>query len=128
MTTYDIDAALEHFRARTAYTTGVHELEVLIDSDTDPASYQIVDVRQAKDFAAGHIPGAVNLPRARWSQPRTLRKDALIYVYCYNQTCHLAAEAALVLLEHGYRVVEVEGGWDAWVASSAAIEVPARSA
>lgn len=128
MTQYNFDKALEHFRARTAFTTGAHELEVLINSDTDPASYQVVDVRYPRDFAAGHVPGAINLPRGKWQDTRELRRDATLYVYCYNQTCHLAAEAAVALVEQGFRVVEVEGGWDTWVKYGSGIEVSARSA
>lgn len=128
MSNYDIQAALEHFRAKMAFTTGAHELEVLVNGDTDPDTYQVVDVRYARDFAAGHVPGAVNLPKGKWVNPRGLRRDATLYVYCYNQTCHLAADAAVALLEQGYRVVEVEGGWDTWVRNGSGIEVAAKSA
>ena len=128
MIRYDIDRALDHFRARTTFTTGAHELDVLVASDTDPETYQVVDVRLPRDYASGHVPGAINLPRGKWQQPRSLRKDATVYVYCYNQTCHLAAEAAVALLEQGYRVIEVEGGWDTWVRNGSGIEVSARSA
>ena len=43
-----------------------------------------------------------------------MRKDATHYLYCYTQTCHLAAEAALELTRQGYKVIEVEGGFDGW--------------
>jgi len=108
---YDFPSAQRHFAARNAFTTGPHELVGMIDRKEDIV---IVDVRFPTDYAAGHVPGAVNLPKGKWTQPRGLRKDALHYVYCYDQTCHLAAEAAVELTRQGYKVVEVEGGFDRW--------------
>lgn len=115
MNNYDINKANEFFRAKMAYTTGVHELEVLINSDADPASYQVVDVRYPGDFRQSHVPGAINLPKGKWQNPAGLNKDATLYLYCYNPTCHLAAEAAVELTAQGYKVVEVEGGWERWL-------------
>ncbi|MGB5354720.1 MAG: rhodanese-like domain-containing protein [Woeseia sp.] len=128
MKTYDTKKALEHFRARVDFTTGSHELEVLINSKKDPATYQVVDVRYPSDFFAGHVPGAINLPKGKWQNPKGLTKDATLYLYCYNPTCHLAAEAAVELVSQGYKVIEVEGGWDTWVNNGYAIEKPAKLA
>jgi len=125
---YDTTKALEHFRARVDFTTGSHELEVLINSKKNPATYQVVDVRYPSDFAAGHVPGAINLQKGKWQNPKVLNKDATLYLYCYNPTCHLAAEAAVELVAQGYKVIEVEGGWDTWVNNGYAIERPAKLA
>ncbi len=128
--TYDFDKAAEFFRAKVAFTTGVHELDVLINSKKNPASYQVVDVRYAADFAKSRVPGAINLPKGQWKNAAAagLRKDIPIYVYCYNQTCHLAAEASVELVAQGFRAIEVEGGWDAWVKNGYGIDETAKSA
>lgn len=118
MTAYDFDRAAQYFRDRLSFTTGVHELQVLITSDKRPENYQVVDVRYPADFATSRIPGAINLPKGQWKNVRVLDKDATIYLYCYTQTCHLAAQAAVELAAQGYKVVEVEGGWDTWVKSN----------
>ncbi len=125
---YDFQRAEAFFRNRIDYTTGLHELEVLINSRKNPASYQVVDVRYPADYAEAHVPGALNLPKGQWQQPRALNRDAVVYLYCYNATCHLASEAALVLSRQGFRVVEVEGGWDGWVRNGYAVEAVAKSA
>lgn len=117
MSNYDIDRANRFFRDRVAFTTGTHELEVLIESGRDRESYQVVDVRYPADYAKSRVPGAINLPKGKWKNPTGLRKDATLYLYCYNPTCHLAAEAAVELTAQGYRVVEVEGGWSNWEAN-----------
>ncbi len=117
MSNYDYDRANRFFRDRVAFTTGTHELEVLIESGRDRESYQVVDVRYPADYAKSRVPGAINLPKGKWKNPTGLRKDATLYLYCYNPTCHLAAEAAVELTAQGYRVVEVEGGWSNWEAN-----------
>lgn len=112
MSNYDLAAAQAHFAARVAFTTGVHELDYLVQQNQGEAI--VIDVRFPKDYAAGHVPGALNLPKGKWQNPKGLRKDATHYVYCYDQTCHMAAEAAVELTKQGYKVVEVEGGFERW--------------
>ena len=122
---YDFDRARAFFQDRMAFTTGVHELDVLLNSgkkrDAAGRPFQVVDVRYPADFAAARVPGAINLPKGQWQDPqgfaKGLDKDATLFLYCYNQTCHLAAEAAVALTAQGYRVVEVEGGWAGWDAN-----------
>lgn len=125
MTAYDFDGARRHFAAKLAYTTGTHELAQVIQTGQDAV---IVDVRLPADFRAGHVPGAINLPKGRWQRPEGLRKDVPNYLYCYSQTCHLAAAAAAELLAQGYPVVEVEGGFAQWKADGSRIETEALEA
>jgi rhodanese-related sulfurtransferase len=126
MQTYDLNRAQEYFASRLAYTTGVHELEVLVQQGARDAI--VADVRFPSDYVKGHVPGAINLPKGKWQKPGGLRKDATIYVYCYDQTCHLAAEAAFELAKQGYKVVEVEGGWERWLAKGFRSEPTAQAA
>jgi rhodanese-related sulfurtransferase len=123
---YDFERAQAWFQDRVNFTTGVHELDVLLNGDTDPAAYQVVDVRFPGDFAREHVPGAINLPMPKWENKRWLQqhlnKDATQYLYCYTPTCHLAAQAATKLTAAGYKVVEVEGGWERWLQGGYAVE------
>jgi len=115
---YDIAKAREHFSARQSFTTGPHELLGALDRKEDVV---VVDVRFPTDYRKAHIPGAVNLPKGKWHTAAGLSKDKLNVLYCYNQQCHLAAEAALELLAQGYRVVEMEGGFAAWEANGSPV-------
>lgn len=119
MSNYDIESAKQHFTARLGFTTGPHELAHMVETGEDVV---IVDVRQPSDYRAGHIPGAVNLPNGMWNRPKQLRKDVANILYCYSQTCHLAAQAAVELLAQGYPVVEMEGGFPAWEANGGSVE------
>jgi rhodanese-related sulfurtransferase len=100
-----------YFAQKLAFTTGPSEVEGLLKRG-EPVT--LVDVRYPADFRKGHIPGAVNLPKGRWHTLKGLAKDRRTIVYCYSQTCHLAAEAAVEFASQGYSVIEMEGGFDAW--------------
>ena len=93
------------------YIPGPVEVSHMLEAGDDVA---VIDVRAEEDFSQGHVPGAVNLPEDRWSTGAGLRKDAPNILYCYTQTCHLAARAAQEFAARGYPVMEMDGGFDAW--------------
>jgi len=71
---------------------------------------EIVDVRDADEFAAGHIAGAINLPlneiRQRLGE---LPRDREVWLYCgVGQRAYYATRT---LLQHGYKVRNLPGGW-----------------
>lgn len=73
----------------------------------------LLDVRTAEEFAAGHMPGALNIPldelRSRLDE---LPRDREIAVYCQvGQRGYLAAR---VLLQAGMDAVNVSGGYDTY--------------
>lgn len=116
---YDFAAAKAFFTQKAAATTGPHELQGMLDQKADIV---VVDVRYPGDFRKSRIPGAVNLPKGKWDKPQGLSKEKLNILYCYNQQCHLATEAALALIAQGYPVVEMEGGFSTWEANGAPVE------
>jgi rhodanese-related sulfurtransferase len=109
-TPYDSTKAKEYFEAKMAFTTGPVELERMMEHK----EVNVVDVRAAEDYAAGHIPGAVNLPKDQWPTLTGLRKDKTNVLYCYSHVCHLAAAAAVEFAAKGFPVMELEGGWRWW--------------
>ena len=102
--------AQKFFEAKMAFTTGPVELERMMKT----GEVNIVDVRAAEDYAEGHIPGAINLPKDQWSSLNGLRKDKTNVLYCYSMVCHLAAAAAVEFSGKGYPVMELDGGWRWW--------------
>jgi rhodanese-related sulfurtransferase len=111
VTVVDPAKAKEYFEAKMAFTTGPVELERAMRQGEN---IQVVDVRAAEDYAEGHIPGAISLPKDRWNTLAGLRKDKTNVLYCYSQVCHLAATAAVEFSGKGYPVMELEGGFRAW--------------
>jgi rhodanese-related sulfurtransferase len=119
MSSYDFEHAKAFFTAKTGFTTGLHEVDGMIKGGEDIV---IVDVRLPRDYRQGHLPGAINLPNGRWHTAAGLSKDKINVVYCYSQTCHLAAQAALEFLAQGYPVMEMEGGFAGWQTAGYEIE------
>jgi len=107
--------AKKYFQDKMSFTTGPVELERMVQQGQP---VHIVDVRAAEDYAEGHIPDAVNLPKDQWTDAKIvktrLRKDRINVVYCYTHVCHLAATAAIEFASKGYPVMELEGGWRWW--------------
>ena len=71
---YDFQEAQAHFQSRVGFTTGPHELTGILDRKEDVV---VVDVRYPGDFRKSHVPGAVNLPKGKWQEPKGLSKDKL---------------------------------------------------
>jgi rhodanese-related sulfurtransferase len=111
MQTHNTQAARDFFAQKLAFTTGPFEVDGVIRRG-EPVT--IVDVRLPSDYAKGHVPGAVNLPQGKWHTVAGVPKERTAVLYCYNQTCKLAAAAAVELASRGISVIEMEGGFDAW--------------
>lgn len=82
---------------------------------TTPGDYIILDVRRADEFAAGHIPGAINVANESIisTPPAELPdKDQLIYVYCRSGNRSKQATAKLVAM--GYTHIVEFGGFLDW--------------
>lgn len=115
----DATEAKTFFEHKLAFTTGPVEVSKQIKASEN---ITIIDVREAEDFQKGHVPGAINLPHDKWESASGLREDSINIVYCYTQTCHLAAKAAAQFAAQGYRVMEMEGGFEAWTENDLPVE------
>ena len=77
--------------------------------------YIILDVRRADEFAAGHIPGAINVTNESIGTaeiPELPDKDQLIMVYC--RSGRRSKEAAEKLVNLGYTNIVEFGGILDW--------------
>ena len=88
----------------------------------------LIDVREADEFQAGHIPGAINIPRGLLefrlsNDPVLSSRDQKLVLYCKNSG--RSALAADALREMGYRqVLSLAGGIDAWQAAGRDVLAP----
>ncbi len=112
------------FEDKMAFTTGPVELARMLKEQKQDVV--VIDVRAAEDYAQGHIPGAVNLPKEKWDTLAGLKKDKQNVVYCYSAVCHLAAMAAVKFTGAGFPVMELDGGWDEWIEHDLQVEANLR--
>lgn len=89
------------------------ELEARLAADE---TITVVDVRDADDFAQGHIDGALSIPsgelRARIAE---VPEGATVAVTCYRGLLNRSASRKLHAA--GYDVLRVEGGMSGWTGS-----------
>ena len=88
------------------------DVEALLAESAEQRPF-VLDVRTAKEFAAGWIPGAVNVPvdelRSRLDE---LPRERAIAVYCQvGQRGYLATR---ILQQHGYPASNIGGGYQTY--------------
>lgn len=106
--------AVAHFSRLLSLETDCWDVHAAMESKN--ADFVLLDVRSPQSYAAGHVPGAVNLPHARITT-RNLApyyEDTLFVVYCNGPHCNGADRAALNLAKLGRRVKKMIGGVEGW--------------
>ncbi len=94
-----------------------------------PGPILLIDVREPMEFAQGHLPGALNVPRGMVEfnvpgLPGAEDENAAILLYC--KTSGRAALSAVALQALGYRNVRsIAGGFDKWLSEGRPVELPA---
>jgi rhodanese-related sulfurtransferase len=75
----------------------------------------ILDVRPPQEFAAGHVPGAVNIPIHQLEKRiRELPKRREIIAYCRGPFCLMSFEAVQLLRKRGMRARRLQDGMPEW--------------
>jgi len=81
-----------------------------------------IDARLTRDFEAGHLGGAINVPVdandvERQKAMADIAKDAPIVVYCQSAGCRFGESVAIKLISDGFCNVSLfKGGWQEWAA------------
>ncbi len=109
---YDsLDNMLESQKAAIVFTT-VESLHTVIEEQKP--GFTIVDVREPDEFEAGHIPGAVNVPRGilEFSNHVSNRRN-IYFIYSNNDGRSILSASNLKLLKFNH-VYVLENGFDHW--------------
>jgi rhodanese-related sulfurtransferase len=107
--------AAAHFAGLLAFETDCWDVHESMASGG--GGFVVLDVRSPDMFAAGHVPGAVNLPHRRIVE-RNLEQwpdETLFVVYCAGPHCNGADKAALRLAQLGRPVKKMIGGVTGWL-------------
>lgn len=97
----------DNLAAGTVRTLQWHELE-----DAVASGAQIIDVRSAAEFAAGAIPGAVNISVDELRARQGELPDAPLVVHC--AVGQRGNTAARILVQLGFTVHNLDGGYLTW--------------
>ena len=81
----------------------------------DRAGVPLIDVREEDEYAAGHVPGAVNLPMSKLGDLLDQLPAEPFDVIC--QAGGRSARVVEALEARGYEATNVEGGTGEWIAA-----------
>lgn len=83
-----------------------------------------IDARYARDFKAGHLAGAINVPVNASDDERGkvlngVSKDSHLVIYCQSAGCKFAEEVTKKLMADGFSDISIfKGGWGEWSADN----------
>jgi rhodanese-related sulfurtransferase len=75
----------------------------------------VLDVRPPEEYAAGHVPGAVNIPVHELEKRiRELPKSREVVAYCRGPWCLMSYDAVAFLRKKGLRARRLQDGLPEW--------------
>jgi rhodanese-related sulfurtransferase len=108
-------AALAHFEASLAFETDCWDVHHSLTSGA--RDFVLLDVRGTEKYAAGHVPGAVDLAHRKiiGSKIDAYPASTVFVAYCAGPHCNGAARAAIRLAKLGRPVKIMAGGITGWL-------------
>lgn len=75
----------------------------------------VLDVRPPEEYAAGHLPGAINIPvKELEKRLKELAPELEVVAYCRGPHCVLAFDAVAKLRKKGINARRLDGGLPEW--------------
>ena len=111
------DEAVRHFEAAFRFETDCWDTHEALSQQADPG-FVLLDVRSPENYAQGHVPGALSLPRRKIIASRMRQQyeaGTLFVTYCAGPHCNGAARAAAARApglsgeDHGRRHHRLDG-------------------
>lgn len=108
-------AALAHFEQSFTFETDCWDVHAALAGGAP--DFVLFDVRGTEKYAAGHVPGALNLAHGKIVAGKLAEFPAatLFVVYCAGPHCNGAARAAVRLARLGRPVKLMAGGITGWL-------------
>lgn len=117
----DVDKLLQTWLAHRDELEPVPAREVL--DRLKKGLVTLLDVRPAEEYAAGHLPGAINVPIEKLEKFLSkLPKRKEVVAYCRGPYCLMSFEAVEKLRKRGFRAKRLQDGYPEWRAAGLPVE------
>lgn len=109
------EVALAHFQAMLQFETDCWDTHEALKSPAP--DFIVIDVRSPALYAAGHVPGAINIPHGKITARRMgeFPAEKTFVVYCAGPHCNGANKGAIRLAQLGLPVKMMIGGITGWL-------------
>lgn len=78
----------------------------------------VLDIRPEREFAAGHLPEAINIPPDQIAERiKKLDSNQTVVAYCRGPYCLYSHDAVKLLREKGFEAQRLEDGFPEWQAA-----------
>lgn len=78
-------------------------------------SVNVVDIRSVEKYNSNHIPGSINVPYEKLILKPNLYLNKAETYYLYCQKGLSSPKVCSILAKQGYRVININGGYEEWV-------------
>lgn len=117
----DVEKLLQDWLAHRDKLEPVSALEVLKRARAGLVT--VLDVRPEDEYAAGHVPGAINVPIEKLEGYLSkLPKRKEVIAYCRGPYCLMSFEAVEKLRRRGFKAKRLEDGFPEWRAAGLPVE------
>lgn len=117
----DVDKLLQTWLAHRDELEPVPAREVL--DRLKKGLVTLLDVRPAEEYAAGHLPGALNVPIEKLeSYLSKLPRRKEVVAYCRGPYCLMSFEAVEKLRKRGFKAQRLQDGYPEWRAAGLPVE------
>ena len=117
----DVDKLLQTWLAHRDELEPVPAREVL--DRLKKGLVTLLDVRPAEEYAAGHLPGAINVPIEKLeSYLSKLPRRREVVAYCRGPYCLMSFEAVEKLRKRGFKAKRLQDGYPEWRAAGLPVE------
>jgi rhodanese-related sulfurtransferase len=121
----DSASAVQRFESAFSFETDCWDVHEALKRGAD---FVLIDVRSPEAFAAGHVPGAINIPHAKIlaSRMASYVPGTVFVTYCAGPHCNGAERGALRLARLGLPVKIMIGGITGWTDEGFRLETGAE--
>lgn len=91
-------------------------MDYMMEKKKQPEGYVLIDVRNGnQSLKKEKIQGALEIPLLELqNRLNEIPRDKEVILYCWDVWCNTASKAAILLINEGYKVKELNGGIAAW--------------